>query len=84
MRSCEVGINRSGEGESLGGRLRRQRQLPVDDALRIAAEPADALGHAHARGIVHRDVKPGNVPFSGGHASLADFGIARALRAVGP
>jgi eukaryotic-like serine/threonine-protein kinase len=67
------------EGESLRDRLRRDRQLPVDDAVRIAREVADALGYAHDHGVVHRDIKPENILLSGGHALVADFGIARAL-----
>jgi TolB-like protein/tetratricopeptide (TPR) repeat protein len=70
-------------GESLRDRLRRETQLPVDHALRIAREAADALGYAHAEGIVHRDIKPENILLTGtgggGHALVADFGIARAL-----
>ena len=49
------------EGESLRDRLDREKQLPLEDALRIAREVADALSYAHARGIVHRDIKPENI-----------------------
>src|SRR5512143_703318 len=49
------------EGESLRERLNRQKQLPIDEALAIAREVADALGYAHARGVVHRDIKPENI-----------------------
>ena len=49
------------EGESLRDRLRRERQLPVDDALRIAREVADALHYAHGHGVIHRDIKPENI-----------------------
>ncbi len=71
------------EGESLRERLDRERQLPLTDALRIAREVADALSAAHAHGVVHRDIKPDNVLLSGGHAVVADFGIARAISAAG-
>ena len=71
------------EGESLRDRLTREKQLPVEDALRIARECADALSYAHARGIIHRDVKPENILLESGHAVIADFGIARAMRAAG-
>ena len=57
--------------------------MPVDEALRIAREVADALGYAHGRGVVHRDIKPENILLEGGHAVVADFGIARALDAAG-
>jgi serine/threonine-protein kinase len=67
------------EGETLRGRLERERQLPIADAVRIACEIADALGYAHGRGVVHRDIKPENVMFSAGSAVVADFGIARAV-----
>ncbi|OGU27909.1 MAG: hypothetical protein A3K13_11065 [Gemmatimonadetes bacterium RIFCSPLOWO2_12_FULL_68_9] len=67
------------EGESLRERLTREGQLPVDDVLEIAREVADALSYAHMRGLVHRDIKPENILLSGGHAYVADFGIARAV-----
>ena len=71
------------DGESLRDRLNRQRQLPIDEALRIAREVADALGYSHARGVIHRDIKPENILLENGHAAVADFGIARALSAAG-
>jgi len=70
------------EGESLRDRLDREGELPVEEAVRIAVEVADGLQHAHERGVVHRDVKPGNVLLSGKHAVIADFGIARAVTAA--
>ncbi len=70
------------EGESLRDRLRRERQLPVDEALGIAREVADALTHAHEHDLIHRDIKPENILLEGGHALVADFGIARALGSV--
>jgi serine/threonine-protein kinase len=66
------------EGESLRDRLTREKQLPVEDAVRIAREVADALEYAHGHGIVHRDIKPENILLHGGHAMVADFGIALA------
>jgi serine/threonine-protein kinase len=71
------------EGETLRSRLQRERQLPVDAALRIAREVADGLHYAHEHGVIHRDVKPENILLSGQHALVADFGVARAL-AGGP
>src|SRR4029077_4132821 len=67
------------EGESLRERLVRERQLPVGDAVQIAREVADALSYAHKSGVVHRDIKPGNILLESGHAIVADFGIARAV-----
>jgi serine/threonine-protein kinase len=71
------------EGESLRERLKREKQLPIDDALQIATEVAAALSHAHAQGIVHRDIKPENILFHGGRALVADFGIAKAVSEAG-
>ncbi len=71
------------EGESLRDRIDREKQLSIEDALQIAQEVADALSHAHSLGVVHRDIKPANVLMHGGHAVLADFGIARAVSAAG-
>ena len=70
-------------GETLRTRLERERQLPLDDVARIAREVADALGAAHALGIVHRDIKPENILLQGGHALVADFGIALAVQQAG-
>ena len=67
------------EGESLRDRLTREKQLPIDDALQIAREVSDALSYAHSRGVIHRDIKPENIMLEGGHAVVADFGIARAV-----
>ncbi len=71
------------EGESLRGRLKREKQLPLDDALQIAREVADALNYAHSHDVLHRDIKPENILLHGGHAVVADFGIARAISAAG-
>ncbi len=71
------------EGESLRGRVGREGPLPVDEAIRLTREVADALDYAHSRGIVHRDIKPENILLSRGHARVADFGIAKALAAAG-
>jgi serine/threonine protein kinase len=69
-------------GESLRNRLVREGQLPVEDAVGIASEVANALAYAHGQGIVHRDIKPENILLAEGHAMVADFGIARAITAI--
>ena len=71
------------EGETLRSRLAREGRLPVDVALQLAREMADALEYAHRHGVVHRDVKPENVLLQSGHALVADFGIALALEHAG-
>ncbi len=70
------------DGETLRERLNRETQLGVDEALRIAQEVLDALQYAHENGVVHRDVKPENILLHGGHAMVADFGIALAVSAA--
>jgi serine/threonine-protein kinase len=71
------------EGESVRQRIEREGPLPVDVALRIAREVADALDFAHRNGVIHRDIKPDNILLSAGHALVADFGIARAADVAG-
>src|SRR5262249_14343367 len=74
------------EGESLRDRLVRERQLAIDEALRITSEAAAALAYAHSRGVIHRDIKPENILLQGGvggSAMVADFGSARAATAAG-
>jgi len=63
-------------GETLRARSEREKQLPIDDAVLIAREVADALGYAHSLGVIHRAIKPENILLQGGHALVADFGIA--------
>jgi serine/threonine-protein kinase len=70
------------EGDSLRDRLAREGELPVADAVGVLRDVAAALAYAHRHGIVHRDVKPGNVLLSDGGAQVADFGVAKALRAA--
>ncbi len=69
------------EGESLRDRLNREGRLPIDEALDLAAEIADALGSAHRQHVIHRDIKPENILLREGHAVVADFGIALAVAA---
>jgi eukaryotic-like serine/threonine-protein kinase len=71
------------EGESLGDRLKREPQLPLDDAVAIGGQVAAALNYAHERGIVHRDIKPANILLHDGQAMVADFGIAKAVTMAG-
>ena len=70
-------------GESLRQRLERDAQLPLDEALRVACETADALDYAHQHGVVHRDIKPENILIASGHALVSDFGIAAAVNVAG-
>lgn len=67
------------EGESLRGKLRREVQLPVEEAVRITQEVALALDSAHRHGVVHRDIKPENILLADGQALVADFGVAHAV-----
>ena len=69
-------------GESLYERLQRERRLPVPEALAVARDVATALGYAHERGVLHRDVKPENILLARGRALIADFGLARAIGAA--
>ncbi len=70
------------EGETLRSRLHRDGKLPIAESLALLIELADALAYAHGRGVIHRDIKPENVLLSGSHATLADFGVSRALSAA--
>ncbi|MDP3910792.1 MAG: protein kinase [Gemmatimonadales bacterium] len=67
------------EGQSLRDRLAHHGELPVHDAVKVLIEVVDALAHAHAHGVVHRDIKPDNVLLSGRHALVTDFGVAKAV-----
>ena len=70
-------------GETLRARLTRERQLPVDEALRIAVSVCGALDHAHRHGVIHRDLKPENILLNDGQPLVADFGIALAVSNAG-
>jgi serine/threonine-protein kinase len=70
------------DGETLRARLDRETQLGVDEAVRITREVADALDHAHRRGVIHRDIKPENILLHDGRPMVADFGIALAVSAA--
>ena len=70
------------EGESLYAQLQRERRLPLATALQVTRDVASALGYAHSRGVLHRDVKPENILLAGGRALVADFGLARAIGAA--
>ncbi len=71
------------EGESLRDRISREKQLPVDEAIRLAREVASALDYAHRHGVIHRDIKPENILVHDGQALVADFGIALAVSSAG-
>ena len=71
------------EGESLRARLDRENQLPVDEAVKIATDLAEALDYAHRHGVIHRDIKPANILMHEGRPLIADFGIALAVGAAG-
>ncbi len=71
------------EGETLGDRIGREKQLPVDEAVEITRAVAQALQHAHDRGVIHRDIKPGNILLQDGQPVVSDFGIALALGVAG-
>jgi serine/threonine-protein kinase len=71
------------EGESLRQRLHREHQLPVEDAVRIATNVAEALDYAHRHGVVHRDIKPANILLLDGRPMISDFGIALAVASGG-
>ena len=71
------------EGESLRDRIDREKQLPIEEALRITSDIAEALDHAHRHGVVHRDIKPANILLTDGRPLIADFGIALAVAQAG-
>jgi tetratricopeptide (TPR) repeat protein len=71
------------EGETLRQRLAREKQLPVDDVVKIVTQVGDAVSYAHSHGVVHRDLKPENIMISEGHALVSDFGVARAVSEAG-
>jgi serine/threonine-protein kinase len=69
------------DGETLFDRLQRDRRIPLNEALQISRDVSAALGYAHDRAVLHRDVKPENILLAGGRALIADFGLARAIGA---
>jgi len=71
------------DGESLRDKLSREKQVSIDEALRIGSQVAEALGSAHRQGVIHRDIKPENILLREGHALVADFGIALAVSTAG-
>src|SRR5688500_17264065 len=71
------------DGESLRARLQRERQFPIDEAVRLLDEVASALAYAHERRFIHRDLKPENILLTRRHAGVSDFGIARSVHAAG-
>ncbi len=70
------------KGETLRSRLDREKQLPIDEAIRITREVADALDYAHRQGVIHRDIKPENILLHDGRPMVADFGIVLAVSAA--
>lgn len=70
-------------GETLRQRMQRERQMPIEAAVAVTREAADALAYAHEKGVIHRDIKPENILLSAGHPVIADFGIARAIDIAG-
>ena len=71
------------DGETLAGKLDREKQLGIDEAVRIARDVADALDYAHRNDVIHRDIKPANILLHDGRPVVADFGIALAVSAAG-
>ncbi len=71
------------QGEALSDKLSREKQLSIEDALAVARDVGSAISYAHAQGVIHRDLKPGNILLHEGEAMVADFGLALALRAAG-